>query len=155
MTPSTTSRPPAGLRRRRRVGPWGALLVGGLAPSLALLVPTAAVAWAVAGRPAATSAAGGLLIATVFFLVGFGALRLVLSGPAFTQLAAALGVYGLQVLALLALVDVVPSAPGFHPRAFAAGGLVGALAWQAGQVTVLLRARRPVYPDLVMPGERP
>lgn len=153
MKPSTTSRAPSAPRRRRRSGVWGSLLLGGVLPCLLLLAPTAAVAWCLGGSPAATSAAGGLLLTTLFFVVGFGALRLVLAGPAFGQLGFALGVYGLQVLALLALVDVVPAAPGFHARAFAAGGLVGALAWQAGQVTALLRGRHPIYPDVRLPGE--
>ncbi|WP_168583452.1 hypothetical protein [Gephyromycinifex aptenodytis] len=111
-----------------------------------------AMGWWQGGEAMAWSAFSGLGLAGIFFLVGFASLRLVLSTPSFVQLSGALGVFFLQVLLLLALVDVIGTMSWLNTRAFALGALCGALAWQAGQAFVVLRGRRPIYPDVVMPG---
>lgn len=132
---------------------WRSLLLGGVLPCLACAPIVFVVAWPLAGITAAWSALGGLAVATIFFLVGFASLRLVLATPSFTQVVGALAVFFIQVLALLALVDVIGAVEGLHGRAFAIGGLVGALAWQAGQAVVVLRSRRPIYPDARLPEQ--
>ncbi|WP_141397174.1 hypothetical protein [Mobilicoccus massiliensis] len=132
---------------------WRPLLAGGLVPCLGLAPVAGVVGWTMGGSPTASSALFGLGLATLFFLVGFACLRLVLAGPASGQMAGALGVFFVQVFLLLGLVDVIEAVPGLDGRAFAVGGLVAALAWQAGQAWAVLRTRRLTYGDLEMPGD--
>lgn len=132
---------------------WRSLFFGGVLPCLALSPVVFTLTWWGAGSASAWSALAGLALATVFFLVGFASLRLVMSCPSFVHIAGALAVFFTQVLLLFALVDVIASTAWLNTRAFALGCLLGAIAWQAGQATTVLRARRLTYPDVVMPGD--
>lgn len=149
----STTRPVGPLRGSANSRMWQSLFFGGFLPCLALSPVVFALTWWRAGRASGWSALAGLALATVFFLVGFACLRLVMSYPASVQLAGALAIFFVQVLLLFALADVIGSTAWLNTRAFALGGLVGAIAWQAGQATIVLRSRRLIYPDVVMPGE--
>lgn len=145
-TPSRTARGAAASTA------WRPLLLGGILPCVALAPVVGLGGWAFHGPLAGWSALGGLGLATAFFLLGFGCLRVVLAAPSFTQVAGAVGVFFLQVLLLLGLIDVLGDMPLLSGRAFALGGLAGALAWQAGQAWVVLRVRVLSYTG-TMPGD--
>jgi len=149
----STTTPPRLARGAAASTAWRPLLLGGILPCLALAPVVGLGGWALVGALAGWSALGGLGLATAFFLLGFACLRLVLAAPDSVQVAGAVGVFFLQVLGLLALVDLVGDMPMLATRPFALGGLVGALAWQAGQAYVVLRVRVPTYSGLRMPGD--
>lgn len=148
-----TTSPTVFSRRSADADMWQSLFFGGVLPCLALSPVVLALTWWAAGSASGWSALAGLVLAMVFFLVGFASLRLVMSCPAFVQIAGALGVFFAQVLLLFALVDVIADTAWLNTRAFALGCLLGVIAWQAGQATTVLRARRLTYPDVVMPGD--
>ena len=131
---------------------WRPLLLGGVLPCLTLAPVVGLGGWALHGPLAGWSALAGLALATAFFLLGFGCLRVVLAAPNHTQVAGAVGVFFLQVLVLFGLLDVLGDVPMLSGRALAVGGLVGALAWQAGQAWVVLRVRLLSYAG-PMPGD--
>ncbi|GMA38706.1 hypothetical protein GCM10025883_07510 [Mobilicoccus caccae] len=112
----------------------------------------AGLAYWLGGTATLLSALFGLALATVFFVVGLAALRLVLASALSMQMIGALAVYAAQVLVLFALLDVLASVTGLQGRPFALGALVGVIAWQTGQVFVLMRRRTLVYSG-PMPGE--
>lgn len=116
-----------------------------LLPNLGALTLGAPVAYALAGGGAAGSYAMSITIVAAFFTLGILALRRLLAGPAELALAAALGVYIVQLSAVFALLMVVRQAPWLHLNAFAAGAIGATIVWQAGLVEGLRRARQPVY----------
>lgn len=116
-----------------------------LLPNLAALVLGGPVAFALAGAGAAASYATAITVVAAFFTLGILALKRLLAGPAELALAAALGVYIVQLSAVFALLMVVRQAPWLHLNAFAAGAIGAVILWQAGLVEGLRRARQPVY----------
>ncbi len=116
-----------------------------LLPNLAGLLLGAPVAFALAGAGAAGSYATAVAVVAAFFTLGILALKRLLAGPAELALAAAMGVYVVQLSAVFALLMMVRQAPWLHLNAFAAGAIGATILWQAGLVEGLRRARQPVY----------
>lgn len=131
--------------------PLRSMLVGGLVPTLPLVVLVPLLTWAAAGEWAAVSAALGAVLSIVVFALGVVGIRGVLMGPTATTMAGAFGVFVLQMAALAAVIwalgqttwlEVVPLVIAFV--------LVG-LVFQAGLVVGFLRARAAL--DVTLPGE--
>ncbi|GAA5165192.1 hypothetical protein [Ornithinimicrobium tianjinense] len=130
--------------------PLRSMLVGGLVPTLPLLVVVPLLAWAAAGEWAGVSAALGAVISLVVFVLGVVGIRGVLAGPTATTMAGAFAVFVVQMGVLAAVIwslgqttwlEVVPLVIAFV--------LVG-LVFQAGLVVGYLRSRSTL--DVQLPG---
>ena len=130
--------------------PLRSMLLGGLVPTLPLVVLVPLLTWAAAGEWAAVSALLGVVISLAVFVLGVLGIKGVLAGPTASTMAGAFLVFVLQ-LAVLAVViwslgqttwlEVVPLVVAF---------VVTGLVFQAGLVVGYLRARAPL--DVTLPG---
>ncbi|MFK5633239.1 MULTISPECIES: hypothetical protein [unclassified Ornithinimicrobium] len=131
--------------------PLRSMLLGGLVPTLPLVVLAPLLTWAAAGEWAAVSALLGVVVSLAVFVLGVLGIKGVLAGPTASTMAGAFLVFVLQ-LAVLAVViwslgqttwlEVVPLVIAF---------VVTGLVFQAGLVVGYLRARAPL--DVTLPGE--
>ncbi len=121
------------------------MLRWGLSTNLAALVVGTPIGYVVAGGDAALSYATAVSVIAAFFTLGIVALKRLLAGPAEFALAAAMGVYAVQLSVVFGLLLVLRQAPWLHLFAFAAGAIGATIVWQAGMLVGLRRARQPVY----------
>ncbi len=117
----------------------------GLSANMVALMLGTPIGYVVAGGEAALSyatAVGGII---AFFTLGILALKRLLAGPTEFALAAAMGVYAVQLSVVFGLLLVLRQAPWLHLSAFVVGAIGATIAWQAGTLVGLRRARQPVY----------
>lgn len=131
--------------RHQTFGVFASMMKGaGLAS--AVVLAGAVVAALTLGPPGAlTAVVAGVLVTAVFFALGAFGLRAILFGPDSGALTGALGVYGLQISGLFAILFLMPVGAMPEPRWFAVAALVEAVVWQIAQAVVLRRARILVF----------
>lgn len=137
--------------RHQTFGVFASMMKGAGIASAAVLVVAVAVAIAVGPPGAVTAVTSGVLLTAVFFALGALGLRAILIGPDSGALTGALGIYGLQISGLFAILFLMPVDLMPEPRWFAVAALVEAVAWQLAQARVLRKARILVFTL----GERP
>ncbi len=121
------------------------MLRWGLSTNMAALILGTPIGYAVAGGEAALSYATAVVGIAAFFTLGIVALKRLLAGPVEFALAAAMGVYAVQLSVVFGLLLVLRQAPWLHLSAFVAGAIGATIVWQAGTLVGLRRARQPVY----------
>lgn len=133
---------------------FAVLLRGALVPSVAVGVVATVVAAVLSGGDAALAAALGALVVTVFF--GLGQLVMHLLGadtdPMRFVVSSAAVVLG-QLLFLLVVILALHDADWLDGPAFGLSALAVALTWQALQIALFLRQRRPVFDAVGDSGE--
>ncbi|AXH96132.1 hypothetical protein [Ornithinimicrobium avium] len=127
------------------------MLVGGLAPSLPVVVLLPLLTWAAAGGFAAVSALLGAVVSVVVFALGVLGIRGVLAGPTATTMAGAFGVFVVQLALLGAVIWSLGQTTWLQIVPLAVGFLVAGLVFQAGLVVGYLRTRAVL--DVELPGE--
>ena len=131
--------------------PLRPLLLGGLLPSLPVVVLVPLLAWAAAGGWAALSALIGAVCSVVVFALGVVGIRGVLAGPNATTMAGAFTVFVVQLAVLAAVLWSLGQATWLQIVPLAVGFLVAGLVFQAGLVVGYLRTRAAL--DVQLPGE--
>lgn len=127
------------------------MLVGGLLPSLPVVVLVPLLAWAAAGGWAAVSALVGAVVSVVVFALGVVGIRGVLAGPTATTMAGAFAVFVVQLAVLGAVIWSLGQTTWLQIVPLAVGFLVAGLVFQAGLVVGYLRTRAAL--DVELPGE--
>lgn len=123
------------------------ILVGSATAMMATLV-AGGVLWAMAGVTAAASALGAGLVVILTFVTGILALAFILAGPGaqpHLALPGALLIYSGQLVALVALALTVRGSAWLDGTSVAAGGLLAAVGWMAGQVWGFVTSRVLVH----------
>jgi hypothetical protein len=138
---------PAPSRRART--PLRSMLVGGLVPTLPLVVLVPLLTWAAAGEWAAVSALLGSVISIVVFVLGVVGIRGVLAGPTATTMAGAFAVFVLQLAVLAVVIWSLAQTTWLQVVPLVVAFVVVGLVFQAGLVVGYLRARAEL--DVTMP----
>lgn len=130
--------------------PMRAMLLGGIIPSLPLLVVVPLLAWAAAGEWAGVSAALGAVISITVFALGIFGIRGVLAGPTATTMAGAFLVFLLQMAVLGAVIWSLGQTTWLEITPLAIGFIIVGLVFQVGLVVGYLRSRAGL--DVVVPA---
>lgn len=131
--------------------PLRSMLVGGLVPTLPLVVVVPLLTWAAAGEWAAVSALLGAVISIVVFVLGVVGIRGVLAGPTASTMAGAFGVFVLQMVVLAAVIWSLAQTTWLEVVPLAIAFVIVGLVFQAGLVVGFLRARAEL--DVDLPGD--
>lgn len=131
--------------------PTRSMLLGGLLPTLPLLVVVPLLTWAAAGEWAGVSAALGVLLSIVVFALGVVGIRGVLMGPTGATMAGAFGVFILQMAALAVTIWALGQTSWLEVVPLVIAFVITALVFQAGMVIGFLRSRATL--DVTLPGE--
>ena len=131
--------------------PLRSMLLGGLVPTVPLVVVVPLLAWAAAGPWAAVSAALGAVISLAVFVLGVIGIRGVLAGPTASTMAGAFGVFVLQLALLAAVIWSLGQTTWLEVVPLAIAFIVVGLVFQAGLIVGYLRSRSTL--DVTLPGE--
>lgn len=129
--------------------PLRSMLVGGLVPTLPLVVLVPLLTWAAAGEWAAVSALLGCVISIVVFVLGVVGIRGVLAGPTGTTMAGAFGVFVLQMAVLAVVIWSLAQTTWLQVVPLVVAFVIVGLVFQAGLVVGYLRARAEL--DVTLP----